>query len=46
MIIQTSLVLGSIFFATGFLGELSAGLRAQIRELKRQLDELRSDRER
>jgi glycosyltransferase involved in cell wall biosynthesis len=45
MIIQTSLVLGSIFFATGFLGELSAGLRAQIRELKRQLDELRSDRE-
>jgi glycosyltransferase involved in cell wall biosynthesis len=44
-IIQTCLLLGSIFFATGFLGEQVAGQRAQLRELKRQLDEMRSPRE-
>jgi glycosyltransferase involved in cell wall biosynthesis len=37
-VIQTCLILGSIFFATGFLGEQIAGQRAQIRELRRQIE--------
>jgi hypothetical protein len=41
--IQTGLVLGSIFFTTGLLGEQVAGQRAQMRELRRQIDELRAD---
>ena len=44
-IIQTCLILGSVFFATGLVGEQVAGQRAQLRELQRQLDELRTDRE-
>jgi glycosyltransferase involved in cell wall biosynthesis len=40
-IIQTCLILGSVFFATGLLGEQIAGQRAESRELRRQLDELR-----
>src|SRR5690606_28555939 len=40
-VIQTCLVLGSVFFATGLLGEQVAGLRAQLRELRRVTDELR-----
>ena len=39
-VIQTCLILGSIFFATGLLGEQIAGQRAQLREIRRQLDEL------
>jgi glycosyltransferase involved in cell wall biosynthesis len=39
-IIQTSLILGSVFFATGLLGEQVAGLRADQRELRRRLDEI------
>lgn len=39
-IIQTSLILGSIFFVAGLLGEQVAGLRAQVRELRRVTDEL------
>jgi glycosyltransferase involved in cell wall biosynthesis len=38
-LIQTALILGSILFATGLLGEQIAGQRAQLRELRRQLDE-------
>ena len=38
-VIQTSLTLGSIFFATGILGEQVAALRAEQRELRRRLDE-------
>ncbi len=41
-VIQTSLILGSIFFATGLLGEQIAGVRAQLREIQRRLDERRS----
>jgi len=44
-LITTCLILGSIFFATGILGEQVAGQRAEIRELRRQLDELRASRE-
>jgi glycosyltransferase involved in cell wall biosynthesis len=40
-IIQTSLIVGSIFFAAGLLGEQIAGLRAQLRELRRVTDDLR-----
>ncbi len=39
-IIQTTLILGSIFFTAGLLGEQVAGLRAQVRELRRVTDEL------
>ena len=39
-LIQTCLILGSIFFATGLLGEQIAGQRAELRELRRQLDEV------
>ncbi|HXT17775.1 MAG TPA: glycosyltransferase [Gemmatimonadaceae bacterium] len=43
-LIQTALVLGSILFATGILGEMIAGQRAQLREIRRQLDELAAER--
>jgi glycosyltransferase involved in cell wall biosynthesis len=45
-LIQTCLILGSIFFVTGLLGEQIAGQRAEVRELRRQLDEARAERER
>lgn len=41
-LIQTVLILGSIFFATGLLGEQVAGMRAQLRELRRVTDDLRA----
>lgn len=40
-LVETCLVLGSVFFATGLLGEQIAGQRAEVRELRRQLDEMR-----
>jgi glycosyltransferase involved in cell wall biosynthesis len=43
-IIQTSLLLGSVFFATGLLGEQIAVTRAEQRELRRRLDALARDR--
>jgi glycosyltransferase involved in cell wall biosynthesis len=42
-VIQTCLVLGSIFFATGLLGEQIAGQRAELREVRRRLDELQAE---
>ena len=44
-LIQTCLVLGSIFFATGLLGEQIAGQRAEVREVRRRLDELAARRD-
>jgi hypothetical protein len=44
-VIQVCLIIGSIFFATGLLGEQVAGQRAEIRELRRQLDALRASQE-
>jgi glycosyltransferase involved in cell wall biosynthesis len=41
MLIQTCLILGSVLFATGLLGEQIAGQRAELRELRRQLDEVK-----
>lgn len=38
-LIQTCLILGSVFFATGLLGEQIAVTRAEQRELRRLLDE-------
>lgn len=43
-LIQTCLLLGSIFFATGLLGEQIAVTRAEQRELRRLLDEVQQDR--
>jgi glycosyltransferase involved in cell wall biosynthesis len=40
-LIQTCLVVGSVFFATGILGEQIAVQRAELRELRQQLDEAR-----
>lgn len=38
-IIQTCLILGSIFFATGLLGEQIAGQRAEVRDLRRRVED-------
>ena len=43
-LVQTCLLLGSIFFATGLLGEQIAVTRAEQRELRRLLDEAMRDR--
>ena len=43
-LIQTCLVLGSIFFATGLLGEQIAGQRAELREVRRRVDEVAARR--
>ena len=43
-LVQTCLILGSVLFATGLLGEQIAGQRAELRELRRQLDEVRAPR--
>jgi glycosyltransferase involved in cell wall biosynthesis len=44
-IITTCLTLGSVFFATGLLGEQIAQQRAEMRELRRRLDEIGADRD-
>ena len=43
-LIETVLILGSILFATGILGEQIAAQRAQLREIQRQLDEVTAAR--
>jgi hypothetical protein len=40
-LVETCLILGSVFFATGLLGEQIAVQRAELRELRRRVDELR-----
>jgi glycosyltransferase involved in cell wall biosynthesis len=44
-LIETCLIVGSVFFATGLLGEQVAGQRSEMRELRRQVDELRGEAE-
>ena len=43
-LLQTCLVVGSIFGVSGLLGEMIAGQRAEIAELRRELDEARTPR--
>ena len=43
--IQTCLLLGGVFFVGGLLGELIAGQRAEVRELRRLVDDLRPERD-
>jgi glycosyltransferase involved in cell wall biosynthesis len=43
-VITTCLILGSVFFSTGLLGEQIAGQRAQLRDIRRQLDERFAER--
>jgi glycosyltransferase involved in cell wall biosynthesis len=43
-LIETVVILGSILFSTGLLGEQIAGQRAQMRELRHQLDEMAAER--
>jgi glycosyltransferase involved in cell wall biosynthesis len=40
-LIETCLLLGSVFFATGLLGEQIAQQRAELREMRRELDDAR-----
>jgi len=44
-LIETCLILGSVFFATGLLGEQIAVQRAELRELRRQVETMRARRE-
>jgi glycosyltransferase involved in cell wall biosynthesis len=44
-LVETCLILGSVSFATGLLGEQIAGQRAELRELRRQLDDIKLGRE-
>lgn len=44
-VIQVCLIIGSIFFASGLLGEQVAGQRAELREFRRQLDALRASQD-
>lgn len=44
-LIQSCLILGSVFFATGFIGELVAAQRAETRELRARIEELAQGRD-
>ncbi|MFL5578969.1 MAG: glycosyltransferase family 2 protein [Gemmatimonadaceae bacterium] len=44
-LVEVCLIVGSVFFATGILGESIAVQRAELREVRRHLDELRAERE-
>jgi chromate transporter len=39
-LIQTCLILGSVFFSTGFVGEMVAAQRAETRELRARIEEV------
>jgi len=45
-LVETCVIVGSVMFVGGLLGELVAGQRAELRELRRQVDDLRSDADR
>lgn len=44
-VIQTCLIVGSVFFSTGFTGELIAAQRAETRELRSRIEELAQGRD-
>ncbi|MEO5580287.1 MAG: glycosyltransferase family 2 protein [Gemmatimonadaceae bacterium] len=46
MLIQSCLLLGSVFFATGFIGELVAAQRAEMRELRARFEDLATGNDR
>src|SRR5688572_1892022 len=41
-LVMICVIVGTVFFTTGLLGEQIAGQRAELRELRRRVDELRS----
>ena len=41
-LVETCVIVGSVMFVGGLLGEQIAGQRSELRELRRQLDEIRS----
>lgn len=43
-LIEICMILGSVFFATGLIGELVAAQRAEMRELRARLEELAQER--
>ena len=43
-LVETCVIVGSVMFVGGLLGEQIAGQRSELRELRRQLDELRPHR--
>jgi hypothetical protein len=43
-LIETCVIVGSVLFVGGFVGEMIAVQRAELREIRRQLDEARADR--
>ncbi|HUF26261.1 MAG TPA: glycosyltransferase family 2 protein [Gemmatimonadaceae bacterium] len=44
-LVEVCLIVGSVLFATGLLGEQIAGQRAELHELRRQLEEARAARD-
>jgi glycosyltransferase involved in cell wall biosynthesis len=44
-LVETCLILGSVFFATGLIGELIAAQRSEMRELRARLEELAQGRD-
>jgi glycosyltransferase involved in cell wall biosynthesis len=44
-LVETCLILGSVLFATGLIGELIAAQRAEIRELRARLEEMAQGRD-
>lgn len=44
-VIQSCLIVGSVFFSTGFIGELVAAQRAETRELRARIEELAHGRD-
>jgi glycosyltransferase involved in cell wall biosynthesis len=44
-LVETCLILGSVFFATGLIGELIAAQRTEMRELRARLEELAQGRD-
>jgi glycosyltransferase involved in cell wall biosynthesis len=45
-LVEVCVIVGSVLFVGGFLGEMIAGQRAEVRELRRQLDDLHTERAR
>jgi glycosyltransferase involved in cell wall biosynthesis len=44
-LVETCMILGSVFFATGLIGELIAAQRAEMRELRARLEEMAQERD-